>query len=128
VIQLKPIKISDYFAYKNPKYTCLQLIPSTSNRNYDTELIAQTISSLPQIPILKRFERENIQKKLKIYYNLPEKVVFFMKITKIDCQFYLIVPQHYKTLFISKCTETWKCITVKELQDIPLLILQMNLL
>jgi hypothetical protein len=116
---MKQIKLSTYFAYKNPKYTCLQLIPSTSNRNYDTELIAQTISSMTQLPILKRLYKEKIQKSFKIYYNMPEKVVFFMKFTKVDCQFYLIVPEHYKTLYISKCTETWRRITVKELQDMP---------
>jgi len=113
------VKVSTYFALKNPKYTCLQLIPSTSNRNYDTELIAQTISSMTTLPIIKRFKKDKSAKKFKLLYDLPEKVVFFMKFTKIDCCFYLIVPEHYKTLYISKCNETWKRITVKELQDMP---------
>jgi hypothetical protein len=113
------LKISTYFALQNPKYTCLQLIPSTSNRNYDTEIIAQTISSLPLLPIIKRFERDNEVKKFKLLYNLPEKVVFFMKFLKNDCYFYLIVPEHFKNLFVGKCNETWKRVTVKELDEIP---------
>ncbi|AIY82003.1 hypothetical protein U728_794 [Clostridium botulinum 202F] len=37
------MKLSEYFELKSPKYCTLQIIPHSSNRNYDTEILVQTI-------------------------------------------------------------------------------------
>ncbi|WP_252247760.1 hypothetical protein [Clostridium sp. ZS6] len=33
------MKLSEYFELKSPKYCTLQIIPHSSNRNYDTEIM-----------------------------------------------------------------------------------------
>jgi hypothetical protein len=111
---MKSIKLSDYFAIRNPTYITLQLIPSTSNRNYDTELIAQTISQFTPEPILKRFKREQ-----KIFFDKPPKIVFITKILSDDVFFYLLIPEIYKTLFTTECLQVWKRVTIKELDELP---------
>lgn len=119
---MKAMKLSEYFALINPKYVALQLIPSTANRNYDTELIITTIANMVQLPFGMRFKKEALQKGFRITYKLPEKVLFIIDISKDDCQFFLVVPERYKTVFIAKCSEVWKRVTVKELAEIPAFI------
>lgn len=109
---MKSMKLSQYFELKNPKYVALQLIPSTSNRNYDTELIAQTIANITPEPIAKRFKRQI--KPFKLTYEIPQKISFVTKICSDDVFFYLIAPDLLKPLFISKCQEVWKRVTIKE--------------
>jgi hypothetical protein len=116
---MKSIKVCDYFAIVNPKYSVLQLIPSTTNRNYDTELIAATISGIGILPPFKRLSKSKLPKGFSVAYQIPEKTVFIMQIEKADCRFYLIVPERLKTLFVSKCMEVWKRVTVKELEVLP---------
>jgi ABC-type cobalamin/Fe3+-siderophores transport system ATPase subunit len=116
---MKSMKLSTYFALRNPRYTTLQLIPSTSNRNYDTELIATTIASMTQLPLFKRFKKEKTVKGFKVTYNLPDKCCFIIQIEKSDCKFFLIVSELYKTLYIGKAMEVWKRVTVKELDTFP---------
>jgi hypothetical protein len=116
---MKSMKLSEYFELINPKYATLQLVPSTSNRNYDTELIVTTISNMTQTPLAMRFKKEALQKGFRLTYHRPEKVLFIIDIQKDDCRFYLIVPERYKTVFIAKCSEVWKRVTVKELDSMP---------
>ncbi|WP_315080016.1 hypothetical protein [uncultured Clostridium sp.] len=116
------MKLSDYFELKNPKYSTLQIIPHSSNRNYDTEILVQTISSIYKLPYqhLKREINEN--KKFKFTFELPEKASFILSISKDDCKFYLVVPERYKNLFIEKCTDVWNRATINEVN--PLLNLE----
>lgn len=111
---MKSIKMSDYFQIRNPSYITLQLVPSTSNRNYDTELIAQTIAQFSPEPVLRRLKKEN-----KIFYDKPPKIVFITKILADDVFFYLLVPSIYQTLFTTEAMQIWKRVTIKELVDLP---------
>ncbi|APQ72698.1 hypothetical protein RSJ22_11940 [Clostridium botulinum] len=115
----KSIKISDYFQIIHPKYSVLQITPNTGNRNYDTELIAKTIANMYRMPY-QRIMKEIKNKGFKIVYELPVKTMFEISITKDDCTFHIIVPRLYKNLFVEKCTEVWKRITVKEVATIPI--------
>lgn len=115
----KSIKISDYFEIIHPKYSVLQITPNTGNRNYDTELIAKTIANMYRMPY-QRIMKEIKNKGFKIVYELPVKTMFEISITKDDCTFHIIVPRLYKNLFVEKCTEVWKRITVKEVATIPI--------
>ncbi|WP_045517005.1 hypothetical protein [Clostridium sporogenes] len=115
----KTYKMSDWFEIVKPKYSVLHITPDTSNRNYDTELIAKTIANMYRMPY-QRIMKEVKNKGFKVVYKLPAKVLFQISITKEDCTFYMVVPKLYKNLFIEKCTETWKRITVKEVDTIPM--------
>ncbi|KEI90696.1 hypothetical protein N493_14860 [Clostridium botulinum B2 433] len=115
----KSIKISDYFEIIHPKYSVLQITPNTGNRNYDTELIAKTIANMYRMPY-QRIMKEIKNKGFKIVYELPVKTMFEISITKDDCTFHIMVPRLYKNLFIEKCTEVWKRVTVKEVSTIPI--------
>lgn len=113
------IKISDYFEIIHPKYSVLQITPDVGNRNYNTELIAKTIANMYRMPY-QNIRKEIKKKGFKITYRLPVKASFEINITKDDCTFYMIVPRLYKNLFIEKCTEVWKRVTVNEVDIIPI--------
>ncbi|HBJ2623461.1 TPA: hypothetical protein LA827_003264 [Clostridium botulinum] len=112
------MKLSEYFELKNPKYCTLQIIPHSSNRNYDTEILVQTISSIYKLPYqrLKKEIKEN--KSFKFTFELPEKASFILSISKDDCKFYLVVPERYKKLFIEKCTDAWNKSTINEVNTL----------
>lgn len=111
--------ISKYFEIVKPKYSILQIIPHTSNRNYDTELIAQTIGSLYK----RSWERIELNKTgrytFKLSYYQQEKSSFIVDISKKDCKFYLMVPDRLKGLFTEKCKEIWKRVEVNEVYELP---------
>lgn len=115
----KAITLSEYFEIVHPKYSVLQITPNTSNRNYDTELIAKTIANLYRMPY-QRVLREIKGAGFKIKYELPAKTSFEINITKDDCTFFIIVPRLYSKLFIEKCTEVWRRATVQEVATIPI--------
>ncbi|EES50523.1 hypothetical protein [Clostridium botulinum] len=112
------MKLSEYFELKNPKYCTLQIIPHSFNRNYDTEILVQTISSIYKLPYqrLKKEIKEN--KSFKFTFELPEKASFILSISKDDCKFYLVVPERYKKLFIEKCTDAWNKSTINEVNTL----------
>lgn len=117
--KIQSMPLSDYFELKNPTYVTLQVIPHSSNRNYNSELLIQTMATMYKMPY-QRFLREvKDNKSFKITYSLPEKSSFVLSITKDDCLFYLIIPKRYSNLFIEKCNEVWKRATIKEVTSIP---------
>lgn len=113
------IKLEDWFELKKPKYTTLQVIPHSSNRNYDTELLIQTMSTMYRLPYQRLKKEMNEHKNFKFSLDLPEKASFIVVITKEDCQFYLTIPKRYSNLFIEKCSEIWKRATIKEVPNVP---------
>ena len=115
----KTMKLGEYFELKKPKYVTLQVIPHSSNRNYDTELLVQAMASMYKLPYQRLIREIKSNKSFKFTYSLPEKASFIISITKDDCQFYLVIPKRYLNLFIEKCTEVWKKSTIKEIDKIP---------
>lgn len=115
----KVITLEDYFELKKPKYITLQVIPHSSNRNYDTELLVQTMASIYKLPYQRLIKEIKDNKTFKFTYSLPEKASFVITVTKDDCLFYLVIPKRYSNLFIEKCTEIWKRATIKEVSSIP---------
>lgn len=113
------MKLSDYFELQKPQYVNLQIIPHSSNRNYDTEILVQTMASIYKLPYQRLRKEINENKNFKFTFELPEKSSFEISITKEDCQFYLIVPRRYKNLFIEKCNDIWNKITINEVESIP---------
>lgn len=112
--------IKEYFEIVKPEYSILQIVPDTSNRNYDTEHIAKAISNMYRMPYQK-INKEIKKKGFKITYQLPHKSSFIIDITKGDCKFYFIVPKQFTNLFTEKCTEVWKRATINEIAEVPIL-------
>ncbi|MDF2502565.1 hypothetical protein [Clostridium sp.] len=110
------MSIKEYFEIVRPIYSVLQIIPDTSNRNYDTELIAKIVSNMYKLPYQK-FNKIEKEKGFKFIYELSEKMSFIINITKDDCKFYFIIPKRYGKLLKEKCVEVWKRATVNEIEE-----------
>ncbi|WP_291548111.1 hypothetical protein [Clostridium sp. HMP27] len=113
------IKLEDWFELRKPKYITLQVIPHSSNRNYDTELLIQTMAAMYRLPYQRLKKEMKEHKNFKFTLDLPEKASFIIAITKDDCRFYLTIPKRYSNLFIEKCSEVWKRATIKEVDSVP---------
>jgi hypothetical protein len=114
----KTMKVSEYFELIKPKYVTLQITPSVSNRNYDTELLALTMANMYRLPY-QRLQKDISKLGIKITYQLPEKASFIISLTPEDCKFYLMVPERYTRLFTEKCCEVWKRARVDQVDHIP---------
>lgn len=114
MLKPKSIKLSDYFQIINPEYTYLQLIPHNSIRNYNSDKIAKTISTL-YLSISQRIHRHD--KKMFIYK--PSKVAYYIYITKDEVSFYFIIPTNKLSLLKDKIGSTWKGITIKHVNTLP---------
>ena len=110
----KSISLSDYFKIINPEYVYLQLIPNNSIRNYNSDKIAKAISTL-YLSIRQRIHKQD--KKLFIYR--PSKVSYYTYIDKHKVEFYFIVPINRLQLIKDKIGDTWKGITIKQLDKMP---------
>lgn len=110
---MKSIKLSDYFQIKKPTYTYLKLIPDSSIRNYNSSAIAKSIALMYK-SIFQHIKKEN--KKLIVEGNF--KVSYFVDINKKEINFYFIVPTFYKELIKEKIRNTWKRITIEEVDHI----------
>lgn len=114
----KVMKLTEYFELMYPKYVTLQITPSVSNRNYDTELIILTMANMYRLPY-QRLKTDINKSGFKITYQLPDKASFVINITQKDCCFYLVVPEKYEKIFTEKCIEVWKRATVRKIDNIP---------
>lgn len=113
-MKIKSIKMRDYFQINNPMYIYLKLIPNNSIRNYNSDKIAKVINKCYR-SIAERIYKEE----KKFFYNTPTKISYYIHITKLDCEFYFVIPQFYKNLFLEKINDCWKGITVEIVNNIP---------
>ena len=112
----KSIKLNKYFEIINPEYIYLQLIPNNSIRNYDSDKIAKAISTL-YLVLAQRIHKQD--KKTFIYR--PSKVSYYTYIDKNRVEFYFIIPTNRLNLIKDKIGDTWKGITIKQVNEIPIL-------
>lgn len=103
------IKLSDYFKISKPKYVYLKLISNTSVRNRNTNNIALIINNCYQ-SVYDRFKKQN----KGFEYSMPSKVSFILDIKKENTDFYMIIPEFYKSEFKQKLTEVFGKITIEE--------------
>ena len=133
---MKGIKLSKYFEVIHPKYIYLQLTPNNSIKNNSTDRIAKSIASLHKglthhikveegklfkIPFLKR------QRLWATKYSLEmsSKVSYFIyvekkNVEKVNVEFYFIIPSHSLSILKEKIRDSWKSITMKEVESIPI--------
>lgn len=111
---MKSMKLSEYFKIVKPEYVFLKLTPNNSIRNYNSEKIAKAVASLYK-GLLQRIKRYNKQ----FFFEAPCKVTYYIYIEKRKAEFYFIIPSIHLNLIKEKIRDTWKGITITQVDRIP---------
>lgn len=112
--KIKSIKFSDYVSITKNEYVTVQIIPSKSNRNNNTDAIAKIINKM-FLKVNQMFIREN----KKLIINTQVKASYYIHISKSEVQFYFIIPKIHLTKFKTKFVEVWKNIEIKIVDSLP---------
>lgn len=109
------IPSSNIVEFVNPEYTFLKIRPTTSLRNYESDIF------IPLVAQLYTDIKDKIQKinnKLHIEHN--EKLGYYIYMEKSKVQFFFIVPQKHFNLFKDKIHDAWNNkIDVISVDEIP---------
>lgn len=114
MFKAKSIKLNDYVKVIKNEYVTVQIIPAKSNRNNNTDAIAQIINKM-YLKANQLIIREN----KKLIISTQSKVSYYIHITKDKVEFYFIIPKIHITKFKTKFIEVWKNVEVKEVDRIP---------
>lgn len=113
---MQPIQLSlGNFIYETDEYVTLQIIPHSSNRNYNSSSIAKVIANLYQ-PLSKSFYQERDKK----VFRTSKKCSFVIYLTKEFAGFYLICPKTITSLMKERLKDIWPSSTVKEANINPI--------
>ena len=109
------IKLSKYIEIQKAEYTHIQVIPSKSCRNTNTDKILVLANTMyKKLDRLIRIEN----KKLIITSKL--KLSYYIQITKRCTEFYFIVPTVFYSQVKTKLSETWKNVEIKKVNALPI--------
>lgn len=109
------IKLSKYIEIQKSEYTNIQVIPSKSCRNTNTDKILVLANTMyKKLDRLIRIEN----KKLIITSKL--KLSYYIHITKRCTEFYFIVPTVFYSQVKTKLSETWKNVEIKKVNALPI--------
>ena len=114
MFKAKSIKLNEYIQIVKNEYVTVQIIPAKSNRNNNTDAIAQIINKM-YLKANQLIIREN----KKLIISTQAKVSYYIHITKDKVEFYFIIPKIHITKFKTKFIEVWKNVEVKEVDRIP---------
>lgn len=114
MFKAKSMKLNDYVKVIKNEYVTVQIIPAKSNRNNNTDAIAQIINKM-HLKANQLIIREN----KKLIISTQAKVSYYIHITKDKVEFYFIIPKVHITKFKTKFIEVWKNVEVKEVDRIP---------
>lgn len=114
MFKAKSMKLNDYVKVIKNEYVTVQIIPAKSNRNNNTDAIAQIINKM-YLKANQLIIREN----KKLIISTQAKVSYYIHITKDKVEFYFIIPKIHLTKFKTKFIEVWKNVEVKEVDRIP---------
>ena len=115
MFKAKSMKLNDYVKIIKNEYVTVQIIPAKSNRNNNTDAIAQIINKM-YLKANQLIIREN----KKLIISTQAKVSYYIHITKDKVEFYFIIPKIHITKFKTKFIEVWKNVEVKEVDRIPI--------
>lgn len=115
MFKAKSMKLNDYVKIIKNEYVTVQIIPAKSNRNNNTDAIAQIINKM-YLKANQLIIREN----KKLIITTQSKVSYYIHITKDKVEFYFIIPKIHITKFKTKFIEVWKNVEVKEVDRIPI--------
>lgn len=108
------IKLSKYIEVQKAEYTHIQVIPSKSCKNTNTDKILVLANTMyKKLDKLVRIEN----KKLIITSKL--KLSYYIHITKSSTEFYFIVPTVFYNQVKTKLSETWKNVEIKKVNALP---------
>ena len=113
--KVKSMKFSDYVEVKKAEYTHIQVIPSKSCKNTNTDKILVLANTMyRKLDKLVRIENNKlvISSKLKLSY--------YIHITKQSTEFYFIVPTVFYNQVKTKLSETWKNVEIKKVDALPI--------
>lgn len=113
--KVKTMKLSDCIEVKKAEYTYIQVIPSKSCRNTNTDKLLVLANTMYQ-KLDKLYKIEN--KKLIIQSKL--KLSYYIHITRSSTEFYFIVPSIFYNQFKVKLSETWKNIEINKVDSLPI--------
>ena len=114
MFKAKSMKLNDYVKVIKNEYVTVQIIPAKSNRNNNTDAIAQIINKM-YLKANQLIIREN----KKLIISTQMKASYYIHITKDKVEFYFIIPKIHITKFKTKFIEVWKNVEVKEVDRIP---------
>ena len=114
MFKAKSMKLNDYVKVVKNEYVTVQIIPAKSNRNNNTDAIAQIINKM-YLKANQLIIREN----KKLIISTQMKASYYIHITKDKVEFYFIIPKIHITKFKTKLIEVWKNVEVKEVDRIP---------
>jgi hypothetical protein len=103
------MSVTKYFEIVNPTYIIYKITPHSSCRNYNTDTIANVMSTIKN-RIWKEERKYFVESKMKCTYMID--------IYKNDVSFYFIVPSQYKMLLKEKLQTTWDKATIQEVDSI----------
>ena len=113
--KVKSMKLSDYIEIRKAEYTHIQVIPSKSCKNTNTDKILVLANTMyRKLDKLVRIENNKlvISSKLKLSY--------YIHITKQSTEFYFIVPTVFYNQVKTKLSETWKNVEIKKVDALPI--------
>lgn len=96
------ITLKDYFAFKNPEYVYLRLIPDKTARNNHSDMLGKMVTHMYRT-INERCRI--VEKQFRI--ELPVKCAYYIEINKDDVSFVLIVPKQYEGIAKEKVATIW---------------------
>jgi hypothetical protein len=99
---------------KRHNYINLKLIPNNSIRNNNTYKLARTIATLYR-NLTESFKK--VEDGYIYYCNC--KVSYFVDIGRNKADFYLVIPEDFKTIFVEKISEVWNNVTIEEVKKLP---------
>ncbi|MGL5715067.1 MAG: hypothetical protein ACRCX2_18770, partial [Paraclostridium sp.] len=112
--KVKTMKFTDCIEVRKERYTHIQVIPSKSCRNTNTDKILVLANTMyKKLDKLIRIENKKliIENKLKLSY--------YIHITKESTEFYFLVPSIFYSQVKTKLAETWKNIEINKVDSLP---------
>lgn len=114
-MKIKSMKISDYFEFRQNQYEMLQLIPTKSNRNNQTDKIAELVNKM-----YRKTDKLIYKENKKVIIEQQYKFSFYIHIEKQSIKFYAIIPKIYLNQFKVKFRDTWKNIQIETVDELPI--------
>lgn len=114
-MKIKSMKISDYFEFRQNQYEMLQLIPTKSNRNNQTDKIAELVNKM-----YRKTDKLIYKENKKVIIEQQYKFSFYIHIEKQSIKFYAIIPKMYINQFKVKFRDVWKNIQIETVNELPI--------
>ena len=113
--RIKSMKLSDYFEIRNPEYEILKLTPTKSNRNNQTDKIAELVNKM-----YRKTDKLIYKENKKLIVEPQYKFMFYVHIEKYSVKFFTIIPKIYSNQFKVKFREIWKNIQIDTVDKLPI--------